>query len=361
MPNPTAPRRARIAALAAELRPEFQRISATPNPVSYSYRAYGVGIDSTTEIAGLEPCPRDTWEATLHFETGPEPEWVKRGRELPGRVISHLPECDRTADPSFVLIEYKERQCYELSYSDGTRFVVNDAGDRVWGTCQEPLTKEDLATYFLGPVMGFLLRYKQITCLHASGVEVLGHAVAFSGDAGYGKSTTAAALALRGVPVITEDIMPLDDWGGQFWAVPGYPRVCLWPDAVAKLTGDADALPKLTPVWEKQYLPLDGIRATFTGEKKPLGLVYLFGERSPSENAPRVEALPPRDALLELVRNTYMNWLLDRKQRAKEFEELTRLVRQVPVRRIVAHSDGGKIGALCDLVLADAKKILAKT
>src|SRR4029077_3802443 len=155
---------------------------------------------------------------------------------------------------------------------------------RVWGTFQPPLTLEDLATYFLGPVMGFLLRQKHVTCLHGSGVELHEHAVLFSGDAGYGKSTTAAALALRGVPVLSEDILPLELIKGRFWAIPGYPRVCLWPDAVGKLLGNPGALPRLTPTWEKRFLPLDGVRGKFAGEKRPVGLIYLFGERSTEAN-----------------------------------------------------------------------------
>ena len=229
------------------------------------------------------------------------------------------------------------------------------------GTFQPPLTNEDLATYFLGPVMGFLLRRRHITCLHASGVELYGHAVVFSGAAGYGKSTTAAALALRGVPVLSEDIVPLELTEGRYWSIPGYPRICLWPDAVAKLVGNPEALPRLTPTWGKRYLPLNGVRGKFAAERKPLGLIYLFGERSAESNAPRIEEIRPREALLELVQNTYMNWLLDRERRAEEFDELWRIVQQIPVRRIVAPIDGAAIGTLCERILADAGNILAKS
>ena len=83
------------------------------------------------------------------------------------------------------------------------------------------------------------------------------------GDAGFGKSTTAAALALRGIPVCSEDIVPLAESHGQFEIIPGYPRVCLWPDSVEMLLGSQSALPLLTSTWEKRYLPLDGGRAKF--------------------------------------------------------------------------------------------------
>ena len=326
--------------------------------MTYSYRAFGFGIHSTLEIPGLVAATSRPGDYGITLESGPEPLWVKEATADTHRILSHLPAGLRTADPTFVLTEYGDADCFALSYSDGARFVVNRSADRVWGTFDAPLTKEDLATYFLGPVMGFLLRRKQITCLHASGVELNGTAVLLCADTGHGKSTTAAALALRGAPVLGEDVVPLELSKGRFWAVPGYPRVCLWPDAVASLTGDANALPKLTPVWEKRYLPLDGVRACFAQEKLPVGVIYRIAPRSGAADAPRVELLRPREALLELVQNTYMNWLLNREQRAEEFNVLGNLVQQVPVRRLVPHDDPARIPQLCELIESDARSVL---
>jgi len=323
--------------------------------LSFCYRAYGFEIHSTSDIPGLEPavpCPGDL---LLEVESGAEPFWVKQATSRTHRILSHLPAGERTADPSFILTEYGDADCFVLSYSDGARFVVNGSADHVWGTVAPPLTKEDLATYFLGPVMGFLLRRRQITCLHASGVELHGSAVLLCGDAGYGKSTTAAALALRGAPGLSEDIVPLELTKERFWALPGYPRVCLWPDAAVSLTGDPNALPRLTPVWEKRYLALDGVRARFAPSKLPLGLIYLIAPRTAAANTPHIETLAPKDALMELVKNTYMNWLLNREQRAEEFNVLGSLVQQVPVRRLVPHSDPAQIPQLCELIESDAR------
>lgn len=328
--------------------------------MSHSYQVYGVGIESTTRIAGLEPCPLDPRFISLRFETGPETEWVKREIGLNGRIVVHRSTEEATADPAFILREHGNGKFYELSYSEGARFVVNDSTDRLWGTVQPPLTDEDLASFFLGPVMGFVLRKRHVTCLHASGVELQGRAVIFSGNAGYGKSTTAGALALRGVPILSDDIVPLELTETGVRATPGYPRVCLWPESVEKLVGEPEALPRLTPVWEKRFLPLDGVRARFSAEKKPLGLIYVLGERSSEESAPRVEEITSREALLHLVQNTYMNWLLDRAQRAEEFDQLWKVVKRIPVRRIVPHRDPARIGALCELIQADAERTLAR-
>ena len=120
------------------------------------------------------------------------------------------------------------------------------------------------------------------------------------------------------------------------------------------LLGRHDALPQLTPVWEKRYLELDGRLAKFAPTKLPLGVLYLFAPRRGDQGAPCIEKLSPRKALLELVQNTYMNWVLDRDQRAKEFDILCRLVQQVPVRRIVPHAKPEKIAEFCDLIEQDA-------
>jgi len=246
-----------------------------------------------------------------------------------------------------------------LAYGNEARFLVDGAAERIWGTCPPPLTNEDMATYLLGPVMGFVLRRRSILALHASAVRIGGQAVALCGESQSGKSTTAAALALQGIPVLCEDITPLIEEHGSFQAEPGYPRVCLWPDAVEKLFGRQDALPRLTPSWDKYFLPLDGDNARFEEQRQVLGAVYLFAPRVAEADAPRIETMSAREALLGLVQNTYMNWLLDRSQRAGEFEALSKLVKQVPVRRIIPHVDPGRIGALCELIVADAERLSA--
>ena len=326
--------------------------------VSYSYRAYGLGINSLSPIQALESALSDLPQSDLEFEDGFEPDWTRALLSLPAKILARKLEPPGVAEPSFVLTQRGEEQGFELDYSDGARFVVDGAAKRVWGSYRPPLTADDMAVYFLGPVMGFLLRRRHITCLHSSAVEFRGHAICLCGDAGVGKSTTAAALALRGLPVMAEDIVPLEETEQGFLAVPGYPRVCLWPESVQMLAGSSDALPLISAGWEKRYLPLDGKCAKFAAGKLPLGLVYVFANRVDDAGGPRIERLTPRDALLELVRNTYMNWVLGREQRAIEFETLCRLVEQTPVRRIVPHADPGELAGLCDLILRDAGEFL---
>ncbi len=327
--------------------------------MTYPYRAYGLTIGSDTPVSALRPEPSEHDRYDIVVSLGPETDWVREARRLPSRLEHPRPgEVERDNSP-FTLTSYGAGEFFELAYGNEALFFVDGAAKRIWGTCLPPLTDEDAATYLLGPVMGFVLRRRCILALHASAICIGGQAVALCGESQAGKSTMAAALALRGIPVLCEDITPLIEEHGRFHVEPGYPRVCLWPDTVEKLFGAEDALPQLTPTWEKFFLPLDGRNAKFEKHRQDISAVYVFAPRVDEADAPRIETMSFREALLSLVQNTYMNWLLNREQRAAEFDALGKLVMQVPIRRIVPHLDPGRIGALCDLIVANAERVSA--
>jgi len=327
--------------------------------VTHRYRAYGLEVDSSSRIEALEFAPSQAEKIDLRFEEGREPDWVRVLLSLPSKVLKRRLEPAGVAEPSVALTQYGDGEGFELAYADGTRFVIDGPAERVWATYEPPTTQGVMLVCFLGPVMGFLLRRRHVTSLHASCIELQGRAIAFCGEAGFGKSTTAAALALRGLPVVAEDVVPMQETIGQFWTIPGYPRVCLWPESVQMLLGSEDALPLIAEGWDKRYLALDGQRARFAAGKLPLALLYVFAPRVNEPDPPRIEKLGAREAVLELVPNTYMNWVLNPQQRAEEFDTLCRLVKQVSVRRIVPHADPEKMAGLCDLILRDAETFLS--
>lgn len=323
-----------------------------------SYRAYGLTLHSDTLISALPEEPVYFERPDVLLELGEEPDWVQNATRLAFQVERPGIGTADGDDSPFTLVSYGDGDFFQLVYGEGARFVVNREATRVWGICSPPLVAEDLGTYLLGPVMGFILRRRGVLALHASSVRLFDSAVVLCGPSGSGKSTTAAALALRGVPVLAEDISPIIEERGRLLVEPGYPRVCLWPGAVEILSGAADTLPRLTPTWEKCYLPLHAAGPTFEPKKQPLALIYILAPRAEAARAPQIERLELREGLLELVKNTYMNWLLDRNQRAAELDVLTRLVASVPVRRIIPPADPTRVSAVCDVIIQDAEKLL---
>ena len=326
--------------------------------MNFCYRAYGLSCASDTPIPGFWLDPLDFTRADLRcWINSKEPDWVSEARTLPSRQCYPDSPVEPASTSDCTLTSFGSDLFFELAYSDGARFFIDSAGERLSAAGSPPLSLDDLATYLRGTIMGFVLRRRGVTSLHACAVSIGGKSVVLCGPSESGKSTTAAALALQGVPVLCDDITALSESGGKFYVEPGYPRICLWPDVAESLLGAPDALPRLTQTWEKCFLPLDGIRAKFEEKRQPLKVVYLLESRVSEARAPWIEDLGSREALLTLVQNTYMNWLLDRERRASEFDVLTRLVTSVRVRKIVPHADPNRINALCELICNDARTI----
>ena len=240
-----------------------------------------------------------------------------------------------------------------LRYCDGIEFVVDRSGTRLWARWPDAMSAKDMATYLIGPIMGLMLRLRGFLCLHASAVVVGGRAIAVLGPSGAGKSTTAAAFARLGLPVLTDDIVALDDRSDGFVVQPGDPRLRLWPESVAALYGSSEVLPRLTPTWNKRYLALGRGRYKFEPRARPLAAIYFLAERSDRPAAPVIESVTPRDGFITLATHTYANSLLDRAMRAHEFELLDRLVKNVGLRRVHPHADARKLSELCQAILDD--------
>jgi len=177
--------------------------------------------------------------------------------------------------------------------------------------------------------------------------------VCIIGQSRAGKSTTAAALAKRGCPVLSEDSVPVVKCRDSYVAHPGYSHIRLWPDAAHLLFGNEDELPRLAPPWDKRFLDLTREGFSFQSEPAPLSSIYVLSARSDKPEAPFVDGLSPKFGLLALLSNSYASHLLDTDQRAAEFEFMSRLAASVPIRRIVPHLDASRLDMLCDAILAD--------
>jgi len=317
-----------------------------------NYRAYGLTLNSSVSIAALNPDSSQHTQHDVVVHIGEEPLWTASAMEEPPSILP----TGRGSAPERGQFSLASRgpNFFELRYGDGTHFLVDREGKRVWGRPGPNLTTEDALVYLVGPVMGFVLRSRGRLALHASAVAIAGAAVAFVGSAGSGKSTTAAALALRGWPVVCEDICSLTEARHGSRVFPAYPRVCLWPDSVSFLFASFEALPLIVTGWEKRYLPLDGSQANFADAPLPLAAIYVLAERSEEPSAPAIEPLSAREATLELVQNTYMNWLIDRNQRAAEFDGIVRLVLATKCFRVTPSADPSRVGDMAALLESHA-------
>lgn len=243
---------------------------------------------------------------------------------------------------------------FAFRFPEDIEFLVDAPGLLVRGRWPAQFSLDYVAPLILGPLMGYLLRLHGITTLHASVVEIDGRAVAITGHGGAGKSTAAAAFAKKRVPVLSDDLAPMQIPGGEVEVSPGYPRICLWPESVRMLFGREDALPLLTEGWEKRYLDLTGDGYCFGRQAIPLARIYWLSERTGDPGSPVVQPLSPQQALTGLIANTYAAWFGGRGQAVSDLRTYSRLVSTVPVKRI---APGGAVDALCESIMKDVSHV----
>jgi hypothetical protein len=311
------------------------------------YETYGLRLRLPVAIPGLGAASSTGDVPDIEVHWGIEPR-IAPGLHWVRSFASD--ERDLAGTPTSVVDRCVDGGLLRVAYADGTTFWLKADTTQIWASWPDSTTSEDASTYFVGPILGYVLRLRGLTVLHASAVRTSRGAVALVGPQGAGKSSMAAAMVGRGHAILSEDVCALRGSGGTIEVLPGYPLIRLWPEAVEMLFGQPDALPLLTPTWDKRYLPLATDGQEFCGEPVPLCAVLLLGKRE-SERAPRLELVPAAEAMVTLVANTYKNLLLDGQQRADEFRFLQRLMQSVPVGRLVGHSSGERIGEMCDLVL----------
>jgi len=266
------------------------------------------------------------------------------------------PHSSETGEPALQVWLVSKGAFLHIAYSDGTQFWLDRKRETLWAVWPDTLSLENTASYLFGPILGLLLRLRDVTCLHASAVAFGDRSVAFVGAAGAGKSTTAAVFARQGYGVLSDDIVALMEQGRTFHIMPAYPHLCLWPDSVKMLYGSSEALPRFIPEWDKRRLDLGEQGTRFESRPLPLGAIYIFGERGP-DPAPSVDAVRQQDALLSLIASTYANAILGRELRAREFQVLGRLVEAVPIRRLRPHNDPSRLGELCTIIREDFESL----
>jgi hypothetical protein len=313
-------------------------------------------LHSNCPIPGLVPSMKIK-KADLQIWLDLLPPWLNQTELLASKKLYVSNFNSEDGLPVLTVEQLVDGAYLQFTYYDRTKFIINQAGTEIWATWPDNLTLEDTATYLLGPILGFVLRRRGVVCLHASAVAIGDRSIAIVGAAGAGKSTTAAAFAKAGFPVLTDDVLPLLDQKQKFLIQPAYPRVRLWPSSVKALYGEADALPCLTPNWNKRYLNLAQEGYQFQQQPLPLGAIYILRDRTTSPTAPFLENLLSHTGLITLISNTYANNLLDKKMRAAEFDLLSRVVANVPLRQVTPHADLNRISQLCDLILEDFQKL----
>lgn len=309
-----------------------------------TYRLFGLTLASDLP---LNAPPGGDEPADLAFELSVKPFEFD---EAMFRLVYESPRS--TPDgKSLAILEQSDR--YErLRFPHAAEFLLSP--DRIVARSPEPGTEPVLETHLLGPVLSYWLERRGLPTLHASAVVAGGQAVAFLSSQGGGKTGLAAALMRAGHPLLTDDILPIEERDGIFLGRPGYPQMRMWPDEAEYFLGAFEDLDRVHPTVSKRRVPVGSGRfGSFHGSSLPLARLYL-PERREDDRPIEIREISPRDAFIELVRHSFSPNLVEAAGlQAGRTEIFARLVTRVPVRRLLYPSGFEHLERVAEAILRD--------
>lgn len=269
---------------------------------------------------------------------------------------------DRTADGEPICLLFALEDGELMRFPGLADFVIRRGAVDIHpapGTADPAAERLDalIEIRFLGAVLSYLHEGRGEPVLHASAVSINGRAAAFLAGNRGGKTGLAATLLRSGRDLLSDDLVPVREDSGVFSTSPGYPQLRMWPDAAAHFLGAASRdLPRVHPDETKRRVPCSRL-GRFADAPCPLSVLYLPERRAdPSRRAPIIEIVPvpPRDALIELVRRSFSPYLVEAVGlQATRLERFARLVERVPIRRLIYRDGFDHLAEVAERIEAD--------
>jgi hypothetical protein len=267
----------------------------------------------------------------------------------------------RDSDGESLARLYRLEGCEALCFSQVADFYLRPDSIACHPVAQEHPHLVEIR--LLGTVLAYWLERQGLPTLHASAVQAGSRAVALLGRQGGGKSSLAAALMREGASLLTDDVLPVEERDGVFLGRPGYPQMRMWPDQADHFLGHHADLPVVHPGYSKRRVAVgpDGFGA-FHGAALPLGCLYIVERRERRERRPEgpveIHGVSPREAFFELVRHSFTPYLVEAAGlQPGRIDLFARLVRRVPVRRLVYPSGYGRLPEVAAAVLRDVERV----
>jgi len=310
-----------------------------------NYFVYGLQLSVNIEIPGLQPEESENEISDVEIILGSFPDELLSNNNQSAELYYLEQGFENSAPPHLVVNTIENGKYFHFRYDAGVEFICNKQATTVWGRWDESLNLKDIVGYLLGPILGFLLRLRGVTCLHASGIVVDDKALALVGTSGAGKSTLAAAFAAKGHTILTDDVMPLEFKQDI-------------PKSFKNLKGIPNELPELMSNWDKCYLDLTTTSYQFQHGSVPLKIIYIldWSTDSDPENV-KINPVVPSAAVSLLAANTYRNELLNSEMKSSEFLFLSRLASLIPMKKIQPVDDIATIPDLLEAILSDIQTV----
>jgi hypothetical protein len=248
---------------------------------------------------------------------------------------------------------------YLLRFNELADFFVSEEGKEIVCIPKMEIPKETIHHLLLDQVIPLVINLKGNEALHVSAVHTPQGVVAFAGPTGSGKSTVAGSFLKLGYPLLSDDCLVLMEKNESIYALPAYPGLRLWDDALSHLFGDNGTHESVAHYTDKRRFNLEKRLAAHCTEPKPLRRLYVIADLSELEGKTDIviERLSSRDSFMALVRCAFRLDITDNNMLRRQFHFLERVASTVSVRRLVYPRDFRLLPTVREAILKDLQDL----
>lgn len=245
-------------------------------------------------------------------------------------VALHSHQYTATGDPLVSILGLSNG--YLIRFPDVADFTVLD-NDEIQCSPAPDVPEHTLEHLLYDHVIPRALSHKGRTVLHAAAVEVNGHAIAFLGDTGWGKSTLTASFWRAGYALVSDDCVVISN-KEPITAAGIYPGMRLWPDSVLAVGVPADESTPMAHYSSKRRIVVDAEQDGVQTAPVPLQQVYLLASPDDDVTTISITETLPHERVIHYLEHAFRLDPTDRARNAAEFERLTQLAERLPMYRL---------------------------
>jgi hypothetical protein len=261
------------------------------------------------------------------------------GSDIP---LLELPAAQGPEDVTIRLMPAAPNEVRSIEWGDDaegeTRFRFAQVGEFVLKGGRQVIVTPDpraeldlLRLYIQGMILAAVLYQRNYFVLHSSVVNVGGHAIAFIGHVGAGKSSLAAAFHAAGYGMVADDNAAISLGDGCLHVLPAFPTLKVYPEIAVSLGYNSGAMVKLHHSQVKRAQPVsDG----FSAVSLPLTCIFALDREIPCG----IRKLTPVESITEMIRHSVpTRWGVS--GNAQHLKSCAQLSNSLPVYRIRTFSE----------------------
>jgi len=220
----------------------------------------------------------------------------------------------------------------------------------------EPDTEMDssLQPFLLHNCLGWVLYQRGRAIFHAGAANVDGVCVAFLGQSGVGKSSTVAAMYDQGYPVVSGDVLVVDQSENTPSVIPSFPQLRV-PSDTRSVMKKSHQPANTAETTSSNWLDVTG---GFAHEAQPIRTIYLLEEPG-GINSPevrRLESTDPRPVENLLRHSLHYSVLRESDSVERHFRQCTQLAQDVSFKLLRRPNDLKALKEIVDTVIDDIRR-----